>query len=185
MRRELVLAMMILAASSLVAVAVNMLRATALPWIRESRPVPEPTRPPSPTPAPGQPAVAGALPPVVPSPPGETITTDQVLKFLASGTVHFVDAREDHEWVEGRLRGAIHLPSSAIYKYIERVTAAVPRNEKVIVYCTGGDCDASHKVADVLQRDFHFTDVHIFEMGWVDIEKSGRFGEYIVKRGPP
>src|SRR5438093_807656 len=67
------------------------------------------------------------------SPAAGEVTAEIVLSHLRNGSAHLVDAREDHEWVEGHLRGAIHIPASKIYEHIEKLYQQVPKNEKVIV----------------------------------------------------
>ncbi|HUN80849.1 MAG TPA: rhodanese-like domain-containing protein [Phycisphaerae bacterium] len=174
----------ILAVSSVVAAVVNVARPTPLPWIREPLPVKPPVAASSEHVA-SQPAKSPAdVNPATPEPakPAESgVTKEMVLSYLQNGTAHFVDAREDHEWVEGHLRGAIHIPASAIYQNIERIVHLVPPNEKVIVYCTGGQCEASHHVAEALDRDFHFSDVSIYTKGWEEIEKVEAFKPFIAK----
>lgn len=109
-----------------------------------------------------------------------TVRMECVLQFLESGGAFFVDAREAREIAGGQIRGAIHLPSSAIYANIENVMASGAQvDDVIIVYCGGGDCEASHNVADALRDDFHYQRVYIYEKGWEEIESSGRFGAYI------
>lgn len=108
------------------------------------------------------------------------VLIDCVLNHIADGTATFIDAREAHDYEESRLRGAYHLPSSAIYDNIEGLYGiGVMEDNMVIVYCGGGNCEASHNVADALRNDFDFTNVVIYENGWEEVEASGRFNEYI------
>lgn len=104
---------------------------------------------------------------------------DCVLKHLADRDAIIVDAREDHDWDESRLIGAVHLPSSAIYENINNIMAVVPTPQSmIIVYCGGGQCEASKNVAIVL-REFEYTNVWLYEQGWEEIEASGRFGDFV------
>ncbi|HVP12696.1 MAG TPA: rhodanese-like domain-containing protein [Phycisphaerae bacterium] len=109
-----------------------------------------------------------------------TVDSDAVLEALVSGTACLVDAREPSEYAEGHLRGAINLPSSAIYNDIERLRSLISTEQRVIVYCGGGGCEASHNVSDVLRRDFDFKNVFIYENGWEEIVASPRFQNWIV-----
>jgi thiosulfate sulfurtransferase len=111
---------------------------------------------------------------------GSTVTMDVVLAHLADGSARFIDAREEGDYAAGHLRGAIHLPSSAIFANIERVTSQVAIDECLIVYCGGGGCEASHNVSDALQRNYGFTRVLIYDKGWEEITASGRFEPWIV-----
>lgn len=104
---------------------------------------------------------------------------DCVLKHLGDQTAYLIDAREDGDYNEARLVGAIHIPSSAIYDNIENVMAVVPtKQDMLIVYCGGGQCEASKNVGIVL-RDFEYTNVWLYEKGWEEVEASGKFGDYI------
>lgn len=167
-------------ASSAVAALVNVARPTPLAWLRE--PLPAKTEaPPSAAPVESRPAVATTNVSETAKPAEGGVSKEQVIAHLQNNSAHFVDAREDHEWVEGHLRGAIHIPASAIYQNIERVLHLVPPNEKMIVYCGGGQCEASHHVAEALDRDFHFTDVSIYTKGWEEIEKVEAYKPFIAK----
>ncbi len=116
------------------------------------------------------------------APPATTaMSAEDVLDHLKNSTARFVDAREDHEWVEGHFRGAIHIPASAIYANIDRVVREVPPHEKIIVYCGGGDCEASHHVADALTNDFKFQNVVIYSKGWQEVDsKKAEFAPYVA-----
>lgn len=112
---------------------------------------------------------------------GGFVSIERVLMHLRNGTAFFVDARKPEEYQEGHLRDVIHLPSNALYANIDRLTDMVAPDETVIIYCAGGECEASHSVADALRRDFGFTNVWIYKNGWEEIESSGRFDEFIVR----
>ncbi|HPF39771.1 MAG TPA: rhodanese-like domain-containing protein [Phycisphaerae bacterium] len=108
---------------------------------------------------------------------------DCVLRHLADRDATIVDAREQHDYDEARLAGAIHVPSSAVYDNMDNLMAVVPvQDSLIIVYCGGGSCEASKNVGIVL-RDFGFTNVLLYENGWEEIEASGRFGDFIEMGG--
>jgi rhodanese-related sulfurtransferase len=113
------------------------------------------------------------------------IRIDDVLEHLANKTAFFVDAREQNEYDESHLRGAILVPASDIFGNVENCLMAtgVFVTDLVIVYCGSRTCDASHDVADSLRRDFSFENVLIYKNGWEEIEASGRFDDYIVVGG--
>jgi 3-mercaptopyruvate sulfurtransferase SseA len=113
------------------------------------------------------------------------LTADDVLAHVHEGTARFVDAREPKEYAEGHLSGAINLPSSEVYAQIGNVTSMIAPSEKVIVYCGGKDCEASHVVADILRREFMFTDVQVYEKGWAEISTSSKFLDCISSGDQP
>jgi len=77
------------------------------------------------------------------------ISIDQVLQYQKNKRdFHFIDVREDHEWVEGRAQGAEHLGRGIIERDIEKV---VPdKNKLIVLYCGGGYRSALS--ADNLQK---------------------------------
>jgi rhodanese-related sulfurtransferase len=59
-----------------------------------------------------------------------------------------VDVREDHEWVEGRLPGAVHVGRGILERDIEKQISDYAA--KVVLYCGGGYRSAL--AADNLQK---------------------------------
>ena len=177
MLRDLRIGLLILLLSGAVGVAANTMRPKPLTWIRSELPKPSPI---ATTPTTAETPTASA-----PTARPDVVNIDEVLQHVSAGSATFVDAREANEYVEGHLKGALNMPSSAAFKAGEVLAGMVPPDTKIIVYCGGGDCEASHNVSDALQRDFGFTDVLIYEKGWEEIEKSGRFTEFVVTGNQP
>src|SRR6266536_6303147 len=75
-----------------------------------------------------------------------------------------VDVREKHEWNEGHIPGAIHVPRGFLELQIEE---AVPdKSKKVVLYCAGGV--RSLMAGSTLQQ-----------MGYKDVlSMSGCFGQW-------
>ena len=72
-----------------------------------------------------------------------------------------VDVREDHEWANGHLPGAVHMSRGLIERDIE---VKVPEtSSKMILYCGGGFRSAL--VADNLQK-MGYTNVESMDGGW-------------------
>jgi rhodanese-related sulfurtransferase len=112
---------------------------------------------------------------------GGTVDMDAIIEDLANGTAVFVDAREPSEYAAGHLRGAINLPSNAIYDDIDRVRSVVLPDQRLIVYCGGSGCEASSNVSDALRRDFDFKNVFVYEKGWEEIATTEAFKKWIVE----
>ena len=72
-----------------------------------------------------------------------------------------VDVREDHEWANGHLPGAVHLSKGVIERDIE--TRVPDVGAKIILYCGGGFRSAL--VADNLQK-MGYTNVESMDGGW-------------------
>jgi rhodanese-related sulfurtransferase len=72
-----------------------------------------------------------------------------------------VDVREDHEWQQGRVAGAIHLGKGIIERDVEKT---VPdRDAEVVLYCGGGYRSAL--AADAL-RQMGYRNVVSMDGGW-------------------
>lgn len=72
-----------------------------------------------------------------------------------------VDVREDHEWVEGRAAGALHLGRGILERDVEK---AIPdKRATIVLYCGGGYRSALS--ADNLQR-MGYTNVLSLAGGW-------------------
>jgi len=82
----------------------------------------------------------------------------------AVGSAVFIDAREPFFFEEGHLPEAVNFPVSAI---IERRLPSLPadRNQRLIVYCSGGDCEDSRIIARALSA-LGFENVFVFRGGW-------------------
>ena len=77
------------------------------------------------------------------------MSVEEVFKRLSNGEkFHFVDVREDNEWLEGRAKGAKHIGKGIIERDIE---VLIPNKEaEIVLYCGGGYRSAL--AAEVLQK---------------------------------
>jgi len=65
------------------------------------------------------------------------ISTSEVLEKLdRKDSFHFVDVREDHEWLEGHARGASHIGRGIIERDIEKLIPDY--GAPIVLYCGGG-----------------------------------------------
>jgi rhodanese-related sulfurtransferase len=91
----------------------------------------------------------------------ETNVADVKRRIEAREKLLLVDVREDNEWANGHLPGAVHLGKGIIERDIEQ---RVPdTNAKLILYCGGGFRSAL--VADNLQK-MGYTNVESMDGGW-------------------
>jgi rhodanese-related sulfurtransferase len=79
-----------------------------------------------------------------------------------------VDVREDNEWSNGHLPGAVHMGRGIIERDIE--TSVPDTSTKMILYCGGGFRSAL--VADNLQK-MGYTNVESMDGGWRDWVTAG------------
>ncbi len=90
-------------------------------------------------------------------------------QLRSSGESHIlVDTREESEWNNGHVKGAIHLSKGVIERDIE--TKIPDRDAKLILYCGGGFRSAL--VADNLQK-MGYTDAISLDGGWRALKQAG------------
>lgn len=152
-----------------IGVAVNAARTTTKiePSKFESKRIIEPDKPA----APGRPVSAA------PAADPHAIVLEDVVTAYRSGLSYIIDARKPEAYAKGHIKNAINLPSTAIFENIDFVIRNVPSTELVIVYCDGGNCEASHTVADALRNQFGFMNVKVYVKGWEELMASPHFEE--------
>ncbi|MBX3385431.1 MAG: rhodanese-like domain-containing protein [Phycisphaeraceae bacterium] len=79
------------------------------------------------------------------------ITIEEARRAFDSGQASFVDARSKSRYEEGHIPGAIRLELADFVAGQPAKLALLPREFMVIVYCGGGDCDESERVAERLE----------------------------------
>lgn len=134
---------------------------------------------PTPDGPPPAPTSRGTSSPGNPTPPlpaggertlGIDITTEEAAGLHARG-VKFIDAREKTDFEEGHVPGAWNITSDQVMGRAPDLVAF--RDEPVVVYCSGGNCDASENVAKVLQQ-LGFTKIHIMKDGFPGWQLAGK-----------
>jgi len=98
----------------------------------------------------------------------ETNVTEVKRRMESGEKFLLVDVREDNEWSNGHLPGAVHMGRGIIERDIE---AKVPETStKIILYCGGGFRSAL--VADNLQK-MGYTNVESMDGGWRGWTEAG------------
>jgi rhodanese-related sulfurtransferase len=98
----------------------------------------------------------------------ETNVADVKKRMDAGEKFILVDVREDNEWANGHLPGAVHLGKGIIERDIEQ---RVPdTSAKVILYCGGGFRSAL--AGDNLQK-MGYTNVESMDGGWKGWVQAG------------
>ena len=91
----------------------------------------------------------------------ETNVEDVKRRIESAEKFLLVDVREDNEWANGHLPGAVHMGRGIIERDIE--TKVPETSTKMILYCGGGFRSAL--VADNLQK-MGYTNVESMDGGW-------------------
>ncbi|HUL15288.1 MAG TPA: rhodanese-like domain-containing protein [Terriglobales bacterium] len=91
----------------------------------------------------------------------ETNVPDVKRRMEAGEKFLLVDVREDNEWANGHLPGAVHMGRGIIERDIEQ--ALPDQNTRMVLYCGGGF--RSVLVAESLQR-MGYASVESMDGGW-------------------
>ncbi len=127
-----------------------------------TNPADTPTEP-TDTPEQAQPDYAVALAAWLDSLPTE-IGTAIAYRLWDENLALFIDARPVEEYEAGHVPGAFNVPPSKI-SGISALLDFMGPGDRIVVYCEGGSCDASHLVAIRLE-DLGITTVHIDADGY-------------------
>lgn len=104
------------------------------------------------------------------------VTYEQLTKFLNSPNLILIDARSPEDYQKEHIGNAINIFAyeDDMNKYFQNL-ANIPFDVRkvIIVYCEGGTCDASHKVATDLIRLGH-KNVFVYQGGWEEWTKYKR-----------
>jgi len=86
----------------------------------------------------------------------------------------FIDARNDADYAEGHIPGALLVDHYYSSQYLPDVLPIVEWTEKVIIYCNGGDCEDNALVAmDLLEEGVPAAKICLFKGGWEAWEVAG------------
>ena len=98
----------------------------------------------------------------------ETNVADVKRRIDGGENLTLIDVREDNEWAQGHLPGALHLGKGIIERDIEQ---RVPQTDaKLVLYCGGGFRSAL--VAENLQK-MGYTNVESMDGGWKGWRDAG------------
>lgn len=100
------------------------------------------------------------------------VSFDEAVELFESenrdmGLIIFVDARNDYSYEQGHIPGALQLDFYRYDYYLPHVLNYAYAAEKVIIYCTGGDCEDSKLVGNLLyESGIPPQNLYIFTGGW-------------------
>ncbi len=86
-------------------------------------------------------------------------------RFVSKNYI-FVDAREPEEYQIGHIKDAINLPFETFDDHWPAVEPLLPKDAKIVTYCSGSECDASLLLARLLTQKYGYKNVEIFFGGW-------------------
>ncbi|MBX3044488.1 MAG: rhodanese-like domain-containing protein [Ignavibacteriae bacterium] len=99
-----------------------------------------------------------------------TVTYEQMLKIVASDDFVIVDARSSDFHEKNKIGNAINIFPYDDESEVMNKVLDLPSEKTIIVYCDGGNCDSSHKIAEILINFGYKT--HIYSGGWDEWSKK-------------
>ncbi len=101
----------------------------------------------------------------------KTVTYEQVKEKLNDPRFQIIDARKPEDYKKGKIGNAINIfPYEEEVAYMGRIFG-LPRDKVFIIYCNGGTCDLSHKLAEDM-IGVGFTKILIYTGGWDEWSKK-------------
>jgi rhodanese-related sulfurtransferase len=94
-----------------------------------------------------------------------------MMKFQSKNTI-FLDARYPGDYQAGHIKGAINLPWEEYEDYAPDVLSMLPKDEEIIAYCDGTECETSLLLARELM-ELDYTNVKVFFGGWQEWQDAG------------
>jgi rhodanese-related sulfurtransferase len=111
---------------------------------------------------------------------GLDITLEQG-KMLIDAGAHVVDARAREEFEAGHIAGAFWLPANLFYEgKAQDALNFMDPTRRIVIYCGGGACDASHNTAKMLQENGYKL-THVLTDGYPAWRDAG----YATENGKP
>jgi sulfur-carrier protein adenylyltransferase/sulfurtransferase len=89
-------------------------------------------------------------------------------ELIDSGDILLVDVREQDEWDEGHIPGAVHIPRGNLESRIER--AAPDPTQQIVLYCAAGNRSV---FATRTLEELGYTDVASLSGGFTDWKRNG------------
>ena len=74
------------------------------------------------------------------------LSIDQVIGLYNQNAAIFIDARDQWDYAESHIKGAINIPEFS-FSPNDQILATINKESLIIIYCDGDDCDTSKRLA--------------------------------------
>jgi len=95
----------------------------------------------------------------------EGMTAAELNELVQSAEAVIIDARLPDEFAAGHIPFALNINFQSFAGGKPAALDAYPTSQPFVIYCGGGDCDASEKV-EMMMGSLGFTDIRIYHTGW-------------------
>lgn len=97
----------------------------------------------------------------------QTIDLSELKKLRESGEAVLVDGRSQKDYEMGHIPGARYLGVADFERVFPSFAERFSLKTKLVIYCGGGDCSLSRKVAELLYSS-GYNDLRIYSAGYSD-----------------
>ena len=94
-------------------------------------------------------------------------TLEDARRIVSAGTHILLDARPPADYAAGHIAAAFSVPSEEMDKYLPSVMPLLTREQPIMTYCSGHQCDESLKLSKHLIAN-GFTNVVLFVGGFTE-----------------
>jgi len=119
---------------------------------------------------------------------GLEISTEEAFALWEQDLAMFVDTRRHREYEEGHIPGALWIPAELFSRgRTPEAVGFLDPSQPLVLYCGGGDCDASKNTA-LLLTNYGFTRLHIYTDGlpaWIQAGHDVEAGPDPITGGRP
>ena len=84
----------------------------------------------------------------------------------------FIDARSRIDFIAGHILGAINIPVNGTQLSSWHSLQNISKNTLILTYCSGATCEASLKLARILEN-LGYMNTRVFFGGWQEWQKAG------------
>jgi rhodanese-related sulfurtransferase len=100
------------------------------------------------------------------------ISLDYAMMKFQSRKIVFLDARLPEDFKAGHIKGAINLPYEESEEYAPQVLPKLAKEEEIIAYCDGTECESSLLLARELM-ELGYGNIKVFFGGWQEWQEAG------------
>lgn len=95
----------------------------------------------------------------------------QVIQLQAQNIATFIDARDQWDYSEGHIKGAVNIPEFS-FEPSNKLLKTIEKDGIIIVYCDGDECDTSKRLASkLIELGYQNTFVFLGGMNeWIDAD---------------
>ena len=103
------------------------------------------------------------------------ITTEQARCLYENDLAIFIDARPSNDFERGHIAGSFSVPMGAFENGVPIAVDMLDDQRFIVIYCSGGNCEESHLVAEDLafERPDLANMIHIYVDGYPAWEDAG------------